>query len=139
MIPSPALRFFVYGTLKPGYVNYQRYCAGKVIDQQPAIALGHLYALPVGYPAMTSGNTWIKGWLLSFTDPTVLQILDKLEGYNPQQPEQQNHYQRQQTPVFAIDQSSLGSAWCYFMCPRQIQQMAGILLPKGEWSAAEFR
>jgi len=26
-----SIRVFVYGTLKPGEVNYQRYCEGKVI------------------------------------------------------------------------------------------------------------
>jgi gamma-glutamylcyclotransferase (GGCT)/AIG2-like uncharacterized protein YtfP len=30
------MKVFVYGTLKPGECNYQRYCEGKVVDAYPS-------------------------------------------------------------------------------------------------------
>ncbi len=42
------LRVFVYGTLKPGEVNYQKYCNGKVVEQERALTLGQLFALQDG-------------------------------------------------------------------------------------------
>lgn len=41
----------VYGTLKRGYWNYDRYCR-NAIDIRPATTWGRLYALPAGYPAL---------------------------------------------------------------------------------------
>lgn len=41
------VKVFVYGTLKPGESNYQRYCdRSSVVESQRAIALGQLFALP---------------------------------------------------------------------------------------------
>ena len=34
------LQIFVYGTLKPGEENYQKYCAGKVVNSTRAVAQG---------------------------------------------------------------------------------------------------
>jgi gamma-glutamylcyclotransferase (GGCT)/AIG2-like uncharacterized protein YtfP len=42
---------FVYGTLKPGFENHRRYCAGSE-HAGPAWAEGRLYPLPQGYPAL---------------------------------------------------------------------------------------
>lgn len=42
---------FVYGTLKPGFENHRRYCAGSE-HVGPAWAEGRLYPLPQGYPAL---------------------------------------------------------------------------------------
>ena len=63
---------FVYGTLKPNNSNYQQYCATKVISSQPAIALGQIFALPMGYPAMIEGNDQVQGYLLTFADSNIL-------------------------------------------------------------------
>ena len=76
------IQVFVYGTLKPGEVNYQFYCAEYVVQFFPAVAKGLLYKLPVGYPAMTKGNSNVYGFVLSFQSPKVLSKLDKLEDYS---------------------------------------------------------
>ncbi|WP_240193428.1 gamma-glutamylcyclotransferase family protein [Desulfobulbus alkaliphilus] len=45
------LRLFVYGTLKRGFWNHDRFCASaKKIE--PAMAWGRLYHLSAGYPAL---------------------------------------------------------------------------------------
>jgi gamma-glutamylcyclotransferase (GGCT)/AIG2-like uncharacterized protein YtfP len=77
------LNVFVYGTLKPEEVNYQRYCAGKVVEEKRAIAFGQLFDLPLGYPAMTLGESPVQGYLLTLADPTVLSILDEIGRLRP--------------------------------------------------------
>lgn len=42
---------FVYGTLKRGFWNHDRFCR-NAIDIQPATTWGRLYQLPAGYPAL---------------------------------------------------------------------------------------
>jgi gamma-glutamylcyclotransferase (GGCT)/AIG2-like uncharacterized protein YtfP len=45
------LRLFVYGTLKRGYWNHDRFCS-QAVHIEPATTWGRLYHLPAGYPAL---------------------------------------------------------------------------------------
>jgi len=130
------VRVFVYGTLKPGETNYQRYCTGKVLEAKRAIAIGQLFALPLGYPAMTLGESPVQGFLLSFPDSTVLRYLDWLEDYKPHRPAVENEYIRQQIETYSLAFASLGLAWVYLMSPERVRSYRGILLPNGWWSGA---
>jgi len=51
MTNKPQLKVFVYGTLKSGYQNHQRYCRG-VVRVEKADLFGRLYDMGVGYPAL---------------------------------------------------------------------------------------
>lgn len=131
------LHIFVYGTLKPGFHNYHRYCAGHTVQEQLALVNGTLYDLPVGYPGLTIGPDWIKGYLLSFPVDLTEQILtqlDQLEGYSPHQSACLNYYERRWTDVFSPDYQRLGQAWCYYMENATVQRLGGMLIPDGEWS-----
>jgi len=135
--PRPSakrFRVFVYGTLKPGEENYDRYCKNWVTEIQEAMVLGQLFALPVGYPALTAGNGSVYGFLLSFIDPAVLSLLDELEGYDPSRSPSQNDYLRLETQVLSLTGKPLGRAWIYQMQPERIAQARGIWLPEGHWS-----
>ncbi|WP_236738930.1 gamma-glutamylcyclotransferase family protein [Chroogloeocystis siderophila] len=125
---------FVYGTLKPGETNYQRYCADKVLTVKPAIAFGQLYHLPFGYPAMTAGENRVQGFVLSFADAEILTHLDLLEDYNPHRPIKENEYYRQQIDTYNLDLTFLTSAWAYFMTLKQVDHFGANLLPDGWWS-----
>lgn len=139
------LKVFVYGTLKPGECNYQRYCGEKVVEAIPALARGQLFALPMGYPAMIPGDMPVWGYLLSFSDPSVLQALDELEDYDPQREAKLNEYCRCQIEVFLpplseagriwADCQSLGLAWAYLMTPEQVRYLGGVALASGWWGA----
>lgn len=48
---TPTITCFVYGTLKRGFWNHDRFCR-NAIDIQPATTWGRLYLLPAGYPAL---------------------------------------------------------------------------------------
>jgi gamma-glutamylcyclotransferase (GGCT)/AIG2-like uncharacterized protein YtfP len=134
MTNDKLIKVFVYGTLKPGEANYQQFCADYVVAAQKAIALGQLFDLPLGYPAMTPGNFRVYGFLLSFTNREIISQLDWLEDYNPQRPVAENEYYRQQIEVYDTTLASLGTAWTYLMTSAQIRAFGGVFLPNGCWS-----
>ncbi|MCC5634545.1 gamma-glutamylcyclotransferase [Nostoc sp. CHAB 5844] len=131
---SEEVRVFVYGTLKPGEANYQKYCAGKVINAKRAVILGKLFALPMGYPAITTGQHQVHGYLLFFSNPEVLQALDHLEDYQPNRPISENLYNRQQIEVYTQQGEALGWAWVYLMTLELVKQLNGTLVADGWWS-----
>jgi gamma-glutamylcyclotransferase (GGCT)/AIG2-like uncharacterized protein YtfP len=47
----PRLHLFVYGTLKRGQRNHERFCQG-LISAQDATVRGRIYDLPSGFPAL---------------------------------------------------------------------------------------
>ena len=127
---------FVYGTLKPGEANFAAYCEGKVNWQISGYTWGDLYALPVGYPAMTTGKNKVWGVLLSFTDPQTLESLDRLEGYQSQRAAHLNEYYRALVPVYDVCNSQIGEAWAYYMSLSKIRQDRGLKLNSGSWTGA---
>ncbi|WP_413176203.1 gamma-glutamylcyclotransferase [Anabaena azotica] len=129
------MNVFVYGTLKPGEVNYQKYCAGRVVEARKAIAPGKLYALPMGYPAMTLGDEKVHGYLLSFADAAILTALDDLEDYDSTRPISENLYNRQSIEISAPMGLSLGWAWVYLMTPEKVYQLGGICQLDGCWNS----
>jgi gamma-glutamylcyclotransferase (GGCT)/AIG2-like uncharacterized protein YtfP len=136
---SGLVRVFVYGTLKPGEANYQKYCAGKVVNAECATTRGQLFALSVGYPAMTLGDSQVYGYLLSFADLRILSRLDELEDYHPTRQISENLYSRQEVEVFNLQEISLGWAWVYLMTLDRVSQLSGFLQPDGWWSGCGLK
>jgi gamma-glutamylcyclotransferase (GGCT)/AIG2-like uncharacterized protein YtfP len=127
------LKVFVYGTLKPGECNYDRYCADTVVAKQAAIVYGQLFDLPFGYPALTPGPGVVHGFVLEFADASVLSQLDELEDYDPQRPIDQNEYVRLPLETFSLQYQPLGVAWAYQMSLEQAKRLGGVRLPQGWW------
>ena len=132
---SPQLTFnvFVYGTLKPGEVNYQYYCGTKVKSQIEAYTWGDLFDLHVGYPAMVEGKNKVQGILLGFDDDNILYGLDQLEGYREQRDISLNQYCRQLISVYGYDDQFLVKAWAYLMDMTKVEQYGGTLINSGIW------
>ncbi len=127
------VKVFVYGTLKPGEANYQRYCGLQVVDAKKAYTFGKLFALPMGYPAMTLGDSLVYGYLLTFVDAKILSNLDILEDYQPSRQRTENLYNRQEVEIYDLQGRSLGIAWVYLMTPNQICQLKSSLLQPDCW------
>jgi gamma-glutamylcyclotransferase (GGCT)/AIG2-like uncharacterized protein YtfP len=138
------LAVFVYGTLKPGGRYHRRYCQSYLREALPAQVRGRLYDFPqLGYPAMTAGDDWVKGYLLLFGQGAacqdILRRLDALEGY-VEGNAAANDYQRCWVPLYDLcDEPDplrcqpWRSAWVYCMSARQVEQQGGVYLPGGEW------
>jgi len=146
------LNVFVYGTLKQGERNHDRFCQG-VLNIREATAHGWLYDLPFGFPALvvpeetilaigtedyvgdadrqrstplrsSSWDTVAHGELITFDDPrTRLPALDSLEGFRPGEP---GLYRRVLIPVQANGQTT--PAWAY-----TVERPSGEHLPDGRW------
>lgn len=99
-----------------------------------AMTRGKLYSLPLGYPAMTTGDNLVYGYLLSFNDWAVLSELDNLEDYHTDRPPSANLYNRVQTEIYHLTGDSLGFAWVYIMSEQLVEQFRGILQVDGCWS-----
>jgi gamma-glutamylcyclotransferase (GGCT)/AIG2-like uncharacterized protein YtfP len=134
---------FVYGTLKPGYSGFQEFCRGFEVESSAACARGKLYHLPAGYPAMTVGNDWVQGYLLSFNTLAVLPALDTYEDYDPNKPATANLYNREQIQIYLsqstnnshtqIEPTVFTTAWAYLMSATLVEQLGGQYLPHGQW------
>ncbi len=131
------LNVFVYGTLKPEEANFAYYCGRKVKEQIPAYTWGHLYALPIGYPAMTEGKNKVRGILLTFIDPNILNSLDRLEGYQPQRDSSLNEYYRQLVDIYSLDNQILGKAYAYFMTVNRVKHYQGTIMTSGWWTGID--
>ncbi|MBD2176775.1 gamma-glutamylcyclotransferase [Pseudanabaena sp. FACHB-1998] len=135
MESTDSCQVFVYGTLKPNEANYAKYCEGKILTQQPAIAYGKLFALPMGYPAMIQGDREVQGYLFSFEDDHIFESLDELEDYQSDRHFSENLYTRQRIEIFDLERISLGWAWTYLMTLEQVSKFGGIYLENGLWVA----
>jgi gamma-glutamylcyclotransferase (GGCT)/AIG2-like uncharacterized protein YtfP len=130
------LHIFVYGTLKPGAANFDRYCGGKVFKSQHGYTQGYLYELPsLGYPGMIHGIDRVHGFILSFNDTTILAELDELEDYDPHRQPIENEYNRELVTTYTIDGIPYLSAWTYFMNLDRVKVLGGILIPNGWWKS----
>ena len=151
--PNRAFHLFVYGTLKKGFGNHDRFCK-DVRHVEEAAVRGRLYDLPFGFPALVvepenvhaTGSTdpvldtslqydlqrtggdlrgpVVYGELLTFEDPEErLPKLDHLEGFDPGG---QSLYRRVLVPVEISARSLL--AWTY-----AVGKPTGTHLPGGRW------
>ena len=131
------LHVFVYGTLKPGEANFERYCGNRVITSRRAQIEGNLYDLPgLGYPGAIHGNSRVHGFVLSFDRPTILAELDDLEDFEPHRDPAKNDYNRESIVAYLAPVENRTAnivAWAYFMNPELVRRYQGIYLPDGWW------
>lgn len=124
---------FVYGTLKPEERAFADLCEPYLVASQPAMAMGRLYQLPLGYPAMTLEKGWVQGMLLTFPNATCLNPIDAFEEYFPDRPES-SEYQRDRHLVYDLQRQPLETAWIYTMTRDRVAALAGQWLPHGHWT-----
>lgn len=150
-------RLFVYGTLKRGFSNHDRFC-GDALSVEEAAACGDLYDLPFGFPAVVVPAESIQavgttdyvfdaakqhrldesGQFTVFEGPQVYgevftfddpeDRLPELDYLEGFDPEGQSLYRRILLPVKTAGTVAL--AWAY-----AIEKPAGTLLPAGRWPA----
>lgn len=160
-MPASPLLLFVYGTLKRGHGNHERYCAG-VGECHPASIRGRLHDFRASYPMLeipaedvllaggadlegdcaraaaftgvrVSGPAQVRGELLIFPGHEPLARLDQLEAFFPEQPAL-CEYLRLLAPVRLEDGREL-AAWVYAIGPAADRRDL-VHLPGGVWPPA---
>lgn len=81
--PTQKLKVFVYGSLRIGFFNYDKYLKGHVIKSELATIKGTLFhMINKGYPALLKGDDIVYGEVMTIDNyETVIEAMDKMEGY----------------------------------------------------------
>lgn len=151
------LRLFVYGTLKHGERNHDRYCRGASFAGAATVR-GRLYDLPLGFPALVVPREDVHGvgtedYLAdaklpldtAVPPPEVLEgydvvhgelllfedaerILPEIDGLEGFRPGGESFYTRVLIPVTSVLEGETILAWAY-----SVAQVSGTRLPGGIW------
>ena len=151
------LNLFVYGTLKRGQSNHERFCRG-LISVQEATVRGRLYELPFGFPALVIPETEVRatGTTNYLTDAEAgryeeaevsetpsswdtvwgeLLVFDDPEKRLPMlddleffRPGEESFYKRVLIPATLAETGTTLLAWAY-----AIESASGLYLPGGHW------
>jgi len=136
--PESHLPFFVYGTLRPGEPNHDRFLRGRVRSEEPGrLRETVLYDGP-GYPyAVEEPGGVVRGELVTARTEAyaeLLAALDRLEGYVPGDP--RNLYERVEREVLRDADEAVVRAWVYVAAPAvaaRLRGAGGTLIESGDW------
>ena len=151
------LNLFVYGTLKRGQSNHERFCRG-LISVQEATVRGRLYELPFGFPALVVPETEVRAtgttnyltdaeagryeeaqvsetpssWDTVWGELLVFDDPEKrlpmLDGLEFFRPGEESFYKRVLIPATLAETGTTLLAWAY-----AIASTSGLYLPGGHW------
>lgn len=95
-------KIFVYGSLRDGFHNYEKYLTGQVVKNEIGTVNGELFELKgLGYPALLQGTNEVIGEIITLKGDgkDIMLALDKLESYYGEN-NLTNEYDKIITPVF---------------------------------------
>ena len=88
-------------------------------------------------PKCNLQRSWVQGYVLEFDQPEILNVLDELEGCNPDFGEHLNDYLRCQIPALNPVTQSQEFVWTYVMTDKKITEHGGITIPEGCWRSGQ--
>ena len=99
------VKLFVYGSLRQGMYNYERYLKGNSTYLGTGYVKGALYTLKgKAYPALIEGEDFIPGEIYE-VEETIAQAVDALEEYVPGNKD--NEYQKVKRTIYDAKQEVL--------------------------------
>lgn len=112
--PIEKLNVFVYGSLRMGYFNYDKYLKGHVKNVRSARVKGKLYHMPnKGYPALVDGNDYVYGEVMEIDNyKEVMVSMDEMEGYFGEE-NKDNEYNRIPLNVEILQSNSIEKCYVY--------------------------
>ncbi|MEU6877159.1 gamma-glutamylcyclotransferase family protein [Streptomyces sp. NPDC046712] len=119
------LPFFVYGTLRPGEYNHDRFLLGRTAGEEPARLAGALLHDGPGYPYAVPGEGLIAGDLVTAAPGAYGELLAELD-----QVEGGAGYERVERAVVRLRDGAAVRAWVYFAAPGTPY---GPLIKGGDW------
>ncbi|QIN80743.1 gamma-glutamylcyclotransferase [Rubrobacter marinus] len=156
---QPPLRLFVYGTLKRGERNHDRFCAGFASVEEATVR-GRIYDLPYGFPALVvpaedvhavgtadyvadanlphgarvRERAELPGWDSVhgelMTFGDPTERLPAVDGLERFRPGEEGFYTRVLVPVTPASSGEPVLAWAY-----SAAEGSGVYLPGGTWPA----
>lgn len=131
--------FLVYGTLRPGFGNYEWALKGLTVTEENLRVRGlRMYTPHVGFPYVGWGEQAdaITGTLVTVSDDIfedVLDSLDSLEGYRGEG-DPGNLYDREIIRITRDETDEEIYAYVYLVGPRMRARLAGApYYPEGDW------
>ena len=133
------INLFVYGSLREGFFNYNKYLTNKVIEKRAAkLENMRLYHMPYkGYPAITSGDDTVIGEIMVIREDAyedTMKAMDEMEGFigenNPE-----NEYHKVILEVENLHTNKKEKCFVYFYNKEKdtfFDNMA-IYIPHGDW------
>ncbi|MGA9173521.1 MAG: gamma-glutamylcyclotransferase family protein [Thermoactinomyces sp.] len=108
--------FFFYGTLRPGFENYEGILRNKTVSEMPATMKGKMYSVDTetSYPCVIEGNDTIQGELMYIKENLywdVLKDLDWLEDYQEGDEEGSMYLRRLREVILENGEKAI--AWVY--------------------------
>ncbi|MET7294316.1 gamma-glutamylcyclotransferase family protein [Streptomyces griseoloalbus] len=137
------LPFFVYGTLRPGETNHDRFLHGRTLREEPGRLRGAVLYEGPGYPyAVEETGSVVGGELVTALPeayPGLLTELDRLEEYAPGDP--RNLYERVAREVVRDADGTAVRAWVYVAAPAVAARLRarGKRIEGGEWREGRGR
>lgn len=133
------INLFVYGSLREGFFNYEKYLAGNVEEAKMAkLSNMKLYHMPYkGYPAIMFGKDTVIGEIMVLHEEhyeETIKAMDEMEGFmgegNPE-----NEYHKVILEVENIDTNEKEPCFVYFYNKDKdiLFDSNAIYIPHGDW------
>ncbi|MGL5354825.1 MAG: gamma-glutamylcyclotransferase family protein [Clostridium sp.] len=112
--PTQKLKIFVYGSLRTGFFNYNKYLKGHVIERKIGKVNGRLFHMKnKGYPALIEGDDEVYGEVMTIDNYVdVVKAMDEMEGYKGMN-NAENEYNRLILDVKLIDENKAEKCYVY--------------------------
>lgn len=112
-------KVFVYGSLRSGMFNYDKFLKGKVKSVENGTIFGELFNMEnKGYPAVIYGTEEVSGELMELKDSDkILVELDELENFKKL--DNNSEYLREVIEVF-LEDGTREKAYFYKYNPKSI-------------------
>ena len=133
------INLFVYGSLREGFFNYNKYLSNKVLEKKEAkLENMKLYHMPYkGYPAITSGEDVVMGEIMVLKDDCyedTMKAMDEMEGFiSENNPE--NEYHKVILEVENLHTNQKENCFVYFYNKEKdsLFDNRAIYIPHGDW------
>lgn len=133
------INLFVYGSLREGFFNYEKYLSEKTLNIQPAILKGmELYHMPYkGYPAIVPSDSSkeVIGEIITVKDyENTVKAIDDMEGFisleNPK-----NEYHKRLLEIENLHTKAKEKCYVYFYNKEidSLFEKEAVHIPHGDW------
>ncbi|WP_346928727.1 gamma-glutamylcyclotransferase family protein [Clostridium sp.] len=135
--PTEEKKVFVYGSLREGFFNYDKYLKNKVSPASLGEVKGTLFHLShKGYPALLEGEDTVIGEIMEVKDfYENIVSLDEMEGYLSFEDASNNEYIRTIMDVKNLHTNTMESCYVYKYVEVNDEDFNqhGIHIPHGDW------